>query len=309
MKLTVRWIPLFLLLAACAAPSPDAVAAQRLVEGPLSQELGLTLEANCGDPVDGVLRCEATTADGRIVLVVGRVGADEIAAEAVNVIGPSDVPQLVETFERTMADAALPPGVLECGSGALIGDSDGTYRCGYQIDGGGRADVVVSNDGEYSFDVHLSSELAATGIIHRVIGPELGFEALTAQCDPPDGDGFECRAILDDGRTLEFLATITGDGVEVTASNVFSPAQIVDLSEDLAAELQRSGRAVADDAVLDCGGDLVVVDDTGSFACTYRAPGQVPVVVVVSTSGLGTDEVSFQFDFVDAQSSQGGGES
>lgn len=306
----MKWLPLGLVLfalwlAACAGPSAEVLAAEGLIEERLADEVGLVLDATCSEPEPPTrIRCTATDSDGRVIQIEGVVGSDEVSLATLNLLTVDQLPLLVDSFADALVGLTLPQGSLECGPRPIVASPDGTFECEYVGSSEHSASVLVTASGlaggepSFAFDVDMSRELAAEGIIERTILPSLGFGDTEAVCGDSEeaSEPFACGTLLDDGRLLEFVAFDDGGQVQVAASNVLGPTQLADLDATLAETVEAAGFAVPG-ARLDCGAETVVLDTSGAFKCTLTAPNQVPITVTVTVTGLGTDDAQFNFEF------------
>ena len=130
------------MLASCSAEfsiggqSPESAAVE-LIEGELSDELGVAMTGECDDVDDpdvGVsFECTGTIDDGRVVEFVTLIDRDDhIAVDSVNVL----VPEAVDRFEAATAEGIaqqsgvpLDASAVDCGEGPIVFDSTMTMPC------------------------------------------------------------------------------------------------------------------------------------------------------------------------------------
>lgn len=141
LRALISILALSMLAGACSASfsiggkSPEDAAAE-LIEGELSDQVGLDLTASCpelDDPEEGdQFECTGTTDDARVIIFTVDIGDEEVFANSTNMLLGS----AVASFEQTIVDALnaenaleLPDGSVDCGTGALIVDAAGQLLC------------------------------------------------------------------------------------------------------------------------------------------------------------------------------------
>jgi len=143
-------------------------AASELIEGELSDQVGLVLTAACpelDDPSEGdQFDCTGTAEDGRVVLFTVDIGDKEVFANSTNMLVESAVPG----FEQSIVDAlnaennlGLPDGSLDCGSGPVIVGSDSTVLC--RLSDPNSADVydttiTITDQANWRFSIDVANE-------------------------------------------------------------------------------------------------------------------------------------------------------
>ncbi len=143
-------------------------AASELIEGDLSEQVGLTLTASCPeleDPAQGdQFDCTGTADDGRVIIFTVDIGDNEVFANSTNMLVASAVPG----FEQSIVDALntenaleLPDGSLDCGNGPIIVGSDSTVLC--RLNDPNSADVydttiTITDQANWRFNIDVANE-------------------------------------------------------------------------------------------------------------------------------------------------------
>lgn len=137
-----------------------------------------------------------------------------------------------------------------------------------------------------------SAALSGQSVIEGELAERIGLGELDASCNEPDGlekdETFTCTATTDDGETIEFLGTMTSeDTFDIVTTNLLIASDVVAIREEAARALAaETGVAIVPEDI-ECPDEVVILDDTGDFACeiTETATGDV-YELTVSTGGL-----------------------
>lgn len=141
-KTTMLAVAVAGLVGACSAEfsiggqSPEDAAVD-LIEGELSDELGVAMTGECDDvddPEVGVsFDCTGTTDDGDVVEFVTLIDDDDhISVDSVNLVTAEGVPQYEAAAAEALTEQAgvtLDPADVDCGDDPVIFDSSMTMPC------------------------------------------------------------------------------------------------------------------------------------------------------------------------------------
>ncbi len=144
---------------------------------------------------------------------------------------------------------------------------------------------------------------SAADLIEGELADQAGFGALTAECGTPGdepgvGDTFDCTGATEDGRTIEFTATVTAeDTFDIVSTNVILPSDLGELEALTAQSIGESlGVTLPADSV-DCGTEPVIVDAGATMLCAVTDPDTGDVYdTTLSNIVLAPDDVSFEWD-------------
>ena len=119
----------------------------------------------------------------------------------------------------------------------------------------------------------------AEDLIEGDIAEESTLGDLSATCEEPDdpepGDVFACTATTDDGRTIEFTATVEEDDkVNVQSTNLITAEGLGTIEEVAVAALEAEIGQTLGVENFDCGSEPVVIDvPDGTLTCALTDPG------------------------------------
>lgn len=137
-----------------------------------------------------------------------------------------------------------------------------------------------------------SAALSGESVIEGELADAAGLGELDAQCNEPDGleegETFTCTAVAEDGRTVEFLGTMTSnDSFDIVSTNLLTSEDVVAIREEGARLLSQDVGVEIRSADIVCPDAIVVLDDTGDFVCeiTERSTGDV-YELTISTGGI-----------------------
>lgn len=170
-KTTISAVVAAGLVGACSAEfsiggQPPEDAAVDLIEGELSDDLGVAMTGECDDvddPEVGVsFECTGTTDDGRVIEFVTLIDEeDHISVDSVNVVNAG----AVDRFAAAAADAlseqagvALDASAVDCGDEAIVLDESMTLACSVTDPTDGAvydASIIITDLDEGSFDVEV----------------------------------------------------------------------------------------------------------------------------------------------------------
>jgi hypothetical protein len=120
---------------------------------------------------------------------------------------------------------------------------------------------------------------AAEDVIEGEIAEESTLGDLSATCEEPDdpesGDVFACTATTEDGRTIEFTATVEDDDqVNVQSTNLITVDGLGTIEEVAVAALEEEIGQPLGVENFDCGSEPVIVDvPDGTLTCALTDPG------------------------------------
>jgi hypothetical protein len=124
---------------------------------------------------------------------------------------------------------------------------------------------------------------AAEDVIEGEIAEQSALGDLSATCEEPDdpepGDVFACTATTEDGRTVEFTATVEEDDkVNVESTNLITVEGLGTIEEVAVAALEAEIGQPLGVENFDCGSEPMIIDVTEEFlicALTDPATGEV----------------------------------
>jgi hypothetical protein len=120
---------------------------------------------------------------------------------------------------------------------------------------------------------------AAEDVIEGDIAEQSTLGDLSATCEEPDdpepGDVFACTATTEDGRTIEFTATVEDDDkVNVQSTNLITVEGLGTIEEVAVAALEAEIGQTLGVENLDCGSEPMIIDVTEeSLTCALTDPG------------------------------------
>jgi len=119
----------------------------------------------------------------------------------------------------------------------------------------------------------------AEDLIEGEIAEESTLGDLSATCEEPDdpesGDVFACTATTEDGRTIEFTATVEDDDqVNVQSTNLITVEGLATVEEIAVAALEAEIGQTLGAENFDCGAEPVIIDlPDGTLTCALTDPG------------------------------------
>jgi hypothetical protein len=120
---------------------------------------------------------------------------------------------------------------------------------------------------------------AAEKVIEGDIAEQSTLGELSATCEEPDdpqpGDVFACTATTEDGRTIEFTATVEEDDkVNVLSTNLITVEGLGTVEEIAVAALEAEIGQTLGAENFDCGAEPVIIDlPDGTLTCALTDPG------------------------------------
>ncbi|MEZ5228604.1 MAG: hypothetical protein R2710_18610 [Acidimicrobiales bacterium] len=115
---------------------------------------------------------------------------------------------------------------------------------------------------------------AAVEVIEGDLADTVGLGAVTATCDPAeggdkpaDGDTFTCSATTESGQTISYLATASGDRVEVETTNVILGSKVGEVERITAQSLADQFEVEVPAETVDCGEASIVVTPDAVVTC------------------------------------------
>jgi len=148
-----------------------------------------------------------------------------------------------------------------------------------------------------------SAALSGESVIEGELADSAGLGELDAECNEPDGleagETFTCTATTEDGRTVEFLGTMTdSDSFDIVSTNLLTAEDVVAIRQEGARLLSEEvGVEILVDDIA-CPDEIVLLDATGDFVCeiTDTSTGDV-YELTISTGGIEPGEGVRRLDF------------
>ncbi|MGH1503064.1 MAG: hypothetical protein ACRBI6_05875 [Acidimicrobiales bacterium] len=148
---------------------------------------------------------------------------------------------------------------------------------------------------------------SAVDLIEGELADQAGFGALTADCESPgdqpvEGDTFDCTGVTEDGRTIEFTATITAeDTFDIGSTNVILPSDLGQVEALTAQAIGESIGIVLPADSVDCGAEPLIVDGDATMLCAVTDPDTGDVYdTTLSNIVLAPDDISFEYDVAES---------
>jgi hypothetical protein len=119
----------------------------------------------------------------------------------------------------------------------------------------------------------------AEDLIEGDIAEQSTLGDLSATCEKPDdpspGDVFNCTGTTDDGRTVEFTATVEEDDkVNVQSTNLITVEGLGTIEEVAVAALEEEIGQTLGVENFDCGAEPIIIDvPDGTLTCALTDPG------------------------------------
>lgn len=287
-------------------------AAVELIEGELSEIVGLTFVADCPEVVDPEVgtefSCTAATDRGAIAhfdVLVDR--EDHIDVQTTNLVSVEAFPK----FESVISDGIAEESggaqvVVDCGEEAIIADAADSFSCALTGDGADpEASVVVTvtdfDDGTIEYETtdftYFVPELLAVDLIEGELASGLGIE-MAATCpteiDTTVGTEFTCTGETPDGHVVQIAGLVDEpDHIDLNTTNLLRGDVMVRLEDAAAAVLEPETGPV----VLDCGREAVVLDADSKMRCDIAsADGTETAIAVLTITDLDTGDFTIDIE-------------
>ncbi len=124
-----------------------------------------------------------------------------------------------------------------------------------------------------------------------------GQSGVTPKCDT-----FDCTGVTEDGRTIEFTATITAeDTFDIGSTNVILPSDLGQVEALTAQAIGESIGIVLPADSVDCGAEPLIVDGDATMLCAVTDPDTGDVYdTTLSNIVLAPDDISFEYDVAES---------
>ena len=159
--------------------------------------------------------------------------------------------------------------------------------------------ILAACSGSASFSLGAANFVEpAIDLIEGELSDSIGLGMMVGACEEPAStevdDTFECTGTLDDGRVVEFIATVSeGEMVNVLTSNIMN----TDVGEQwfFAALVEQNPDLVLTQSDVECGDGFIIIADSG-VQCTVSPLDAEPATATLTFTDLVNGEFSWVFE-------------